>query len=70
MNNTLITERNETMKQEIIDDFLTKSIKAPGYEPSAQTREGFGEWIISNPSGTYKDWKEYLNKTTEKGGQS
>ena len=53
------------MKKTIINDYLNKSIKAPSYEPNEQARKNFGEWIICNPFGTYKEWKIYLNNKSK-----
>jgi hypothetical protein len=67
LNNTSVDKKQELkMENTIINDFLTASIKVPSYEPSEQAVSNFGEWIIANPIGTYKEWKLYLNNIAKK----
>ena len=35
------------------------------YIPKEQTIKIFGQWIIDNPNGTYKDYKTFLNNNQE-----
>ena len=44
------------------------SIKMQSYNPSKLAKTTFGEWIITNPFGTYKEWKEHLQKTNKTDG--
>ena len=53
--------KDETMKQTIINNFIDKSVKMPSYAPAKLVMEKWGEWCISNPNGTYAEWKKYLD---------
>ena len=54
-------KRDETMKQTTINNFIDKSVKMPSYAPAKLVMEKWGEWCISNPNGTYAEWKKYLD---------
>ena len=56
-----VLQGDDTMKQTIISDFIDKSVKMPSYAPAKLVMEKWGEWCISNPNGTYAEWKKYLN---------
>ena len=56
-----VSLKDETMKQTIIDNFIDKSVKMPSYAPAKLVMEKWGEWCISNPNGTYAEWKKYLD---------
>jgi len=49
------------MKQTIINSFINKSVKMPRYVPSKLVMKKWGEWCISNPNGTYAEWKKHLD---------
>ena len=56
-----VLQGDDTMKQTIISDFIDKSVKMPSYAPAKLVMEKWGEWCISNPNGTYAEWKKYLD---------
>ena len=56
-----VLQGDDKMKQTIISDFIDKSVKMPSYAPAKLVMEKWGEWCISNPNGTYAEWKKYLN---------
>ena len=56
-----VSLKDETMKQTIINNFIDKSVKMPSYAPAKLVMEKWGEWCISNPNGTYAEWKKYLD---------
>ena len=53
------------MKKPIVDNFISKSVKMPSYVPAKFVMKKWSEWCIANPSGTYADWKNYLNSLKE-----
>ena len=57
----IIAQGDDKMKQTIINNFIDKSVKMPSYAPAKLVMEKWGEWCISNPNGTYAEWKKYLN---------
>lgn len=62
-----VSQKDEIMKKAIVDNFINKSVKMPSYAPAKLVMKKWGEWCIANPSGTYADWKNYLNSLKEGG---
>jgi hypothetical protein len=53
------------LEEKIINQFKNASIKMNSYIPKEKTITIFGQWIIDNPNGTYKDYKIFLNNIKE-----
>jgi|TARA_R100000655_G_scaffold84534_1_gene124147 hypothetical protein len=53
------------LEEKIINQFKNASIKMNSYIPKEKTIKIFGQWIIDNPNGTYKDYKIFLNNIKE-----
>ena len=60
-----VSQKDENMKKPIVDNFISKSVKMPSYVPAKFVMKKWSEWCIANPSGTYADWKNYLNSLKE-----